>query len=467
MRAGGGRPAARIGRKTLRLSVCTLFLFFAAGVSAQEEFSLPENYEARQELWEKIVSPRFVDLAREKPLVLGQELARHRVRFSVERQTDPSGGQAYLYLLFLNEDNESGGFPINGPGAFIIKRDLVTGDFLQAKIFLRSGEAASSLDGEDHGSYLRIRPDVSQPRTMTTLEFVLFGHRMNSHVSLPFSMEQILKLPASALVRSGLTTADWDLIFPRPEPQVRPLLEMLKEIRRVLHDLVPIENAVMDERGIFVHRLTGTPLPEAGFSSLGLAKWIADGVYRGVKNRGISLAALLEKPLTLRGTSLSQPWEEAADPFQALDWVRNLAWEVRKALYPERRNGLLDADVKGLEGVQALPHRGFALSELRLVLYLLAVRQPGKVYLGSVSQDRRPARGAPLLAMHDRAVAFFPWIGEKGAFHLAIFDTVGEVSWERFASSAPDGPEAMVHLVELPVMDGFNLPPLARRAEIH
>lgn len=438
-------------------------LLVAVGLWSQEA-GFPENYEARQALSQVLLAPDPKLALKEPARVLNQDLSPMRVRFQTARQKSPGtdGKLAEaVYLLFLNENLKDGSFPMGGAGTFILKRDLTTGDFVQVKIFLQDLEGGLEPGRDDQGTFLRLRPSLEQPRTQTRLELFLMGQRLDTDVNLPFSLQQVLLLPVQSLMRSALGPTDWDLVFPHWEPAAAGVVDLVAQIREQLPKASFVPEGVMDERLQYRNLVTGGGLEKPGLGSLGFAKWLADGLYAAkFPGRGLSIAPLME-PAGNRGANPSvRQWEDAVQPFQALDWVRNLGFAVQKALYPTRGATVLSQDIKGMAGITAFPDRGFALPKLKLILYLLAIQKPGRFYLGSVSAEEKTVAGAPLLITHRRALALFPWIDEAGRFQLAVFEASRETSLETIAGLYRANLLPFVHLVELPVPAGIKLPAL-------
>ncbi len=88
-----------------------------------------------------------------------------------------------------------------------------------------------------------------------------------------------------------------------------------------------------------------------------------------------------------------------------------------------------------------MPHSGYDISVLNRVLYLLAVRNPGDFYAGSVSQTFQDKFD---LRRHYEAALFFPFINLKGEFEVVVFMAGKEFSLEQFMNRYEDD---RIHLV--------------------
>jgi len=95
---------------------------------------------------------------------------------------------------------------------------------------------------------------------------------------------------------------------------------------------------------------------------------------------------------------------------------------------------------------------GYRVRDLDLILFLLARVEPGYFYLGSINRDFGTD---PVLKQHVHIAAFFPYFDENGVFHTVVMERNNET---RLASLKNRYPSDHVHLVRLPVSEGYNPP---------
>ena len=95
---------------------------------------------------------------------------------------------------------------------------------------------------------------------------------------------------------------------------------------------------------------------------------------------------------------------------------------------------------------------GYGLENIKSVLYLLAVKNPGTFYLGSINslfgED-------PVLWQYHHIALFFPWFSDKGDFQLAVLETGTVSSTENLEARYPD---SFVHLVRVDKACNFKNP---------
>jgi hypothetical protein len=213
----------------------------------------------------------------------------------------------------------------------------------------------------------------------------------------------------------------------------------------------------MDQSGRMVYIASGTPAPagRGGFNCSGFAKWVVDGFYAPLMGRNMDLAALKSRD-AMRGGRWSSRYEEELDPYFGLDWSRGLARGIAQA-----RSGIVpedaELDVSDADRIPCIKEAGYPVPALRFLLYFLARKDPGTIYLASVNAASAQAsqEGTPTLRQHHHVVVLFPCFDEKGAFQVVVMERNLETSLasldRRFASE-------YVHLVRLDSTGAFSLP---------
>lgn len=403
--------------------------------------AVPENTEARLLLRDTIFAPVREAAAARRRLVQLPE-GQSPVSFEAEIQGDG------LFLVFAN--GAAHGASLASPGTYIIKRSLRDGSFVQAKVFLQA----------DPGCYLRLSPlDSSRSR----MSLFLFGEPLQENIVVPARFEGLLTAPFSRLVELTRASVDWSLVLPRPAVEGDARLGgIVAEVRRRLARLGDAEDGAMDADGRFVFIADGRPQQGArtlsgkpargGFNCSGFAKWVVDGFYGPLAGTLTDVQRLKQRNTSSRGNRWSEPREEERDPYFGLDWSRNLA------------RSLTEARTGEVPGVEALDVRdgglfpyvedvGFPVDSLQTVLYVLARRDPGAFYIGSVSSG--PAPGGTGLRQHHHVVTLFPYVDRAGVFRAVVMERNAESTT---ASLAARYPGSTVHLVRLGSEGEFVLP---------
>ncbi len=406
--------------------LCAEAVFAGAGAP-------PENWEARARMVDAIFAPIHDAASRGRQLIT-QSDGSARVSFRPDVQ---SGA---LYLIFANQAR--GGYPLDSAGTFIIKRSLRDGSFLQAKVFVQDGP----------GSYLRLFPQGDR----TLMDVVLFGEPFQTGVALPVAFDSLLTSPLSHIMDWTSASVDWSLVLAPPVSQGdRAIAGMVKTLRARLPGLRDMDDGAMDGDGRMVFIATGAPAGRGGFNCSGFAKWVVDGLYAPLAGRDMDIGPLKSRN-ALRDNTWSTRFEEELDPFFGLDWSRGLARLMVKA-----RAGSVPSDeaidVTDDDRVLYVRDVGYPVPKLEYLLYFLARRDPGTLYIGSVNAPSALAssEGTPTLRQHHHVIVLLPYFDEGGAFHVVVMERNKETSlaslYRRYGGEH-------VHLVRVDALGDFSPP---------
>jgi hypothetical protein len=373
--------------------------------------ALPENWEARAQLRATIFAPVREAAARGRAIIT-QSGGAARVSF------EPDVQAGALYLVFANESGMS--FPVAGPGTFIIKRSLVDGSFLQAKVFLRN----------DAGCYLRLFPRDDR----TAMDIYLFDEPYQSQLMIPAAFDRLLTSPVSRILELTASSVNWSLVLPPEQSSADLRVEAtVSAIRARLAGLRDMDDGAMNAEGAMVFIASGAPAPSGrgGFNCSGFAKWVIDGFYAPLAHRGTDIAVLKSRNAGLAGTRWSARYEEELDPWFGLDWSRGLARSLAQA-----RTGRVpddsEIDVRDQDRLAYVKDVGYPVTKLPYLLYFLARKSPGTFYLGSVNDAAFgvASEGTPVLRQHHHVIVLFPWFDADGGFRVAVMERNKETSLE-------------------------------------
>ncbi len=352
-----------------------------------------------------------------------------------------------------------------GQGAWIIKRDLSTGRFVQAKVFLRN----------DPNTFLRLYPFGDRSK----MDLVIYRGVVRHDIVLPVPFRKLLSSPIRDIVEWTRDSVDWDLLSPVPGlyGNIRTLT---REVRDRLGGLRYGDDGALDEAGMPVLIAGGIPAGEPGLNCSGFAKWVVDGMLKPVTGIWLPVETLKKRNEDYRGSSFTQPYERVRDPFFGLDWAWNLGKTVADALYPGRVNRVSDNDVRipafalvdrgssepanGSQTYEPYPANfeigGYRVDGLRPLLYVLAIREPGHFYIASF--NRRMGQDVALRQYFHEAL-LFPYFEPGGEFKVAVFESAEETSLEAVLRRYPS---EFAHLVRIPALPDFDPPglPAARTA---
>jgi hypothetical protein len=394
--------------------------------------ALPENWEARTVMRDTIFAP-VMEAASAAGRFVREPGSRDSVRFLTDVQ------EGYLYLIFYGP-GDSANTPLASEGSFIIKRNLRDGKFVQAKIFLQN----------DSGFFVRLFPMSGR----TEMDVCLFGEIFQKGVILDRPFESLLTAPFSTMMALSEGAVDWSLVLPSQRTESdRRIEHIVGVLRPVLPRLGDVDDGAMDSAGRFVFIGNEGPQPgNGGLNCSGFAKFVVDGFYKPLMGRLTDIAVLKARNLAARGNHWSPLYEESRDPYFGLDWSRNLARLLESARTGDPPPSPEFADVKDVERFPYMEDIGFPIGDIRTILYILARRDPGYIYLGSLS--RQADDGAPVPQHHHLAV-FFPYVDEKSAFHIVVMERNTETSVESLQGRFP---RDSVHLVRIGSEGQFTPP---------
>jgi len=348
----------------------------------------------------------------------------------------------YVYLLFVPELD--GEFPIDSAGSYILRRRRSDGEIDQLKIFLRS----------DPRFFVRIWPDMA---TRSTMSVYLAGAPIALSIPIPLGIETILSEPLQLLLRTAEARVDWSLFYPETDLDEYRVVEWMAETTRsMLHTLPDADDGAMDENGnlVLIDSLVLQD-QEAGFNCSGFAKWVVDGLHMGLYGTYLPIEPLKERHLDLRGNEWSQALEDERDPYFGLDWTRNLATAMILSGEGGREVNPESADVRSVPFTEYVEDVGYPVARLEQVMYLLAIQEPGNIYLASVNQEFGER---PVLRQHVHVAVLFPYFDEDGEFRIDVMERNVESSVDSLIRRYE---EDSIHLVRVRA-DYSYTPPLIR-----
>jgi hypothetical protein len=423
-------------RFILRAALCAAALSVHAGPGLGVASPLappPENWEARELLRDAIFATLH-DAAARAAVTIPQSSGAASVSFRHDTQ---SGA---LFLIFANP--EGSGYPLDGAGTYIIKRSLRDGSFIQAKVFVQDGP----------GSFIRLFPDGER----TLMDIQLFGEPFQTGVALPVAFDRLLTAPFGRIMDLSASSVDWDLVLaPLPSQADARLFGMVKTLRARLAGLRDMDDGAQDAAGRMVAIATEAPVARGGFNCSGFAKWVVDGLYAPLTG-GNTEIGFLKSRTSKEAHAWSARYEEELDPWFGLDWSRGLARSMARA-----RTGVVPADEEiDVRDDGRLPYVrdiGYPVPRLQYLLYTLARRDPGIMYLGSVNaaSAKGSSEGTPTLRQHHHLVVLFPYFDSRGDFQVVVMERNAETS---LASLTRRFGREYVHLVRIEADGEFDLP---------
>jgi hypothetical protein len=369
-----------------------------------------------------------------------------RVRVRAEAGRAPSGE----FSIFL-ERERGGRFSGWAQGTFILTRSRSSGEALRAQIFLRS----------DADTYVQFRPLDAFKAEM---DAVVYDALLAEALPVPFSFDRILTVP----VLNVLDAAGEK--FPRRyyEPESgdsREKRALINNIRTSIKGLQFADDGALDEQGNYVFIANGLLQQEnPGLNCSGFSKWVIDGLLQSVSGKKLGIEGL-KVPYGERGSSFTRPFEQARDSYFGLDWIRNLAAAAGTAFKSSAFAVLPEIEVQNAPFASIFIRRGratsvrhypghldeagFGFEGIQPLLYTLAVDEPHSIFLAAINT----VGGTPPLRTFFHIAVLVPYFDEDDAFHVAVFESAEETSFNRFRVRYPDH---YVNLCRLPVATDFN-----------
>ena len=383
------------------MALAALHGFASSQIGAPSAYDVPpENWEARARLADTIFAP-VRDAAGAGRQVIPQASGAAKVRFQTDVQSDS------LYLVFANQ--VGGDYPLDGAGAWIIKRSLKDGSFLQAKVFVQEGP----------GTYLRLFPEGER----TLMDVYLFGEPFQTGVALPVAFDRLVTAPLSSVMEWSAAVVNWPLVLaPAPGPGDQRLGGIVKTLQPLLPRLRDMDDGAMDGTGRLVSIASGAAAPRGGFNCSGFAKWVVDALYAPLAGKPMDIAPLKSRNAA-RTNSWSTRFEEELDPYFGLDWSRGLARAAAQA-----RTGVTPSDeqidVRDSDYLPYIKDVGYPVAKLEYLLYFLTRKNPGTIYVGSVNAPSLLAvsEGTPTLRQHHHVIVLFPYFDARGVFRVAVME---------------------------------------------
>ena len=281
------------------------------------------------------------------------------------------------------------------------------------------------------------------------MDVVVYNAYLAQSVNVPMTLERLLTSPLEDVLRA----VNREKLFRYFEPHIDDYANtrtLISRVRQFLPGLSFADDGAIDENGEYVfiktlERQTENP----GLNCSGFAKWLVDGLLRPLTGRRLPIS-MLKQAYGQRGSSLTEPFETLRDPFFGLDLIRNLAAafngtlkspaftvleEIEVTHCPfsqiiQRKGGTVRTDPYG----GFLPEAGFDINGLAALMYTLAIDEPGTIYLGAVNHE---LAHKPRMRQYFHVAAFIPYFDEKGSFHVALFESAAETSFNRFSARYP------------------------------
>ncbi len=383
--------------------------------------------------------------------VLRQKSALFKLSDGTLIQVRAEAAQQEMMVIIARE--RSGAYPGWIQGSWIINRSIRDGKITRVRIFLRS----------DPYTYIQFRPFLEDRCQMDVVLYEGYAVR-----SLP------VPLPLDRVVYMSLEDVLATMGDKFPQRYFDPYIDVYQDTRNFVSSVrekLPALNfkddGAIDEQGryVYIRNLEHQTGSDPGLNCSGFAKWIVDGILQPLTGKRLAVAPL-KAPYGDRGSSMTEPYEASRDPFFGLDWTRNLAAAAWSVLRSPSFAALDEIEVRdqdlatvimrsnGTYSLRSYPgflhNAGYGIEGLHSLLYMLAIDEPGHIYLAAVNDEMGPA---PRMRQFFHIAVLVPYFNEYGDFQVACFESAAETSFSKFKTRYPGG---FVNMARIPVEAEFD-----------
>lgn len=370
-------------------------------------------------------------------------------QFSVSQQKDPSATLVAIEIVPMET--------VGSRGKWVLYRRLLDGVSERVRIYPVS----------DPRVFIELRSDGDYPeRGKTLLGMSVYGAWACRDIPLGIPFIRTFTSSFASIVSMTPLLVPWTFLD-GDSVRYREVISASVIVREGLKSLVYLEDGAFNEKGEPVMILDGSPQKPAellkalslgqnpkdvvgGVNCSGFAKWIIDGIVRPRAGSQLFINPL-KTQTSSPDTLFTEPYRENRDLFFALDWTRHLASAVvtlnlKKTTLPDFA-GIDVTDIL-LTGVHHYERNvGYRTEELLPILYYLAIRESGNMYLGAISRER----GMPLLRQYHHIAAFFPYFDETGQFQVDVYESVVQTPVDAFLVNNTG---SYIHLVRVKLPEG-------------
>lgn len=429
-----------IFNKKMKINFCLGCFLFVQLISLYAIIDIPspnESAEIRKNSLEQWILAPIDVIALQQPQVC-RNTAGQVFQIRVEETSD---SYVIAVLPFTN-----GQYMLSGEGSWFLYRNKKTGNPTHIRLY--------PID--DSEIYIQLYYSDSK----VFADFLLYGAYAARGVPLGITFERLYSLPLKDLKRITAQSLPW---------QYTEIISSLYGNTKLMVDVIrsnlsrfeylndtgynakgePIFISTEKPRPMIFDGEQGNNIPKGTeklyVSSAGFVKWIIDGLVKPLVGNGLILNSLKAPTVQTEGTHM-EPYITTREPYFLLDWVRHLASGYSSAssgrtLLPSlsgtdvtiepfsEMSVYIDDTRKVVNTVGYMPNAGYRSEILKPLLYVLAINEPDRFFLGAV----RTAYGNnPTLPQFLQAVAFFPYFDSDNVFQVAVFANGKELFFEEF-----------------------------------
>ncbi|MBP5158538.1 MAG: hypothetical protein ILP18_11785 [Treponema sp.] len=473
-------------KRTILPFVAVLLACFAAVpvFAGFSSYGIPDSSEIRSE----IASSWFeapIALVRSKAEELYDDGAGHSFQVRIEEE-----GAFYKIIIapksVINVDYIKGGerkrveasvYREGTAGTWILYREARSGKASKIRIHFNA----------DPGVYLELRNGENK----TFADMVLYDCYMVRSVPLGVRFKKLYSMSFDAIQALTKKSLPWSSLNVVPG-QYHPVLQMAAVIRSCLPRMVYAFDAAYNEEGKLYSVQLNEPLDLSDeavrkdpsleqarqaansgsglvLSATGFLKWIADGIIEPSTGSFTKLGDMVAPTVNYSSLGkkgvISQTWNLSL----TLDCCRNLAVEALNARSTKRsyRYKMGGSDETGvdvtvepfvsdivdggeLRSVGYIQDTGYSITELKSLLYVLAVTECQYIYFGAIKSGSKAGGGD---SVFNNCAVFMPYFDDNGSFDCIVFEQGKEYVLDAFLDLHGD---SFVHLERVKSTDYFQ-----------
>ncbi len=428
--------------KRRSFAILLLFLFAVhEGFAEYSPLSVPDSSEIRKTLINSWFTQDFEQLLTQEPQIiqnllgekfqvrledLGTEFAivvASAADFSIEMHTDEG-------IVVKKTDI----YPFNNLGSWILYRSKENGKPIRVCYYFQS----------DSEVFIQIRPDKHK----SVADMALYNVYSVYGVSLGFPIEYYYTMSFAELYKQTSSILPWQY-FTIEKGLYEANIQMSEVIRDYKDSISFSKDTAFDNTGLEVRISNGEPLffddeNKLYMDSAGFAKWVVDGLVFAQTGSYLNLNPLKKETIKTKTGTMAQSVMEKYHVTFSLDWTRNLAvaWlsviSGKDTLFENSGTEVTIspfAAVKTTRGIERcdsyIKGTGYNTSTLKALMYVLAVTEPERFYLGAIRQTDGKS---PEIMYYNETAVFFPFFDEQGFFHCVVYEGAQEMSIDEFAS---------------------------------
>lgn len=423
--------------------------------------SVPDSSEIRKDLIDSWFTRDFEELRSEQSFIAENMLGeKFQVRME-EFESEFAIVVAPASKMELSVHSESGVltkeadfFPYNTSGSWVLYRDKVNGKALRIVYYFQP----------DAEIYIQIRPYQNK----TLADMYIYNSCPARNVNIGLHIDDFYTLSFSQLYTLSSYVLPWTY-FNIQNGMYDASLQMIAHINDNAPRIHFTSDCSYDSAGQSVFISSGEAREieiekddTLFLDSAGFAKWVVDGLVYAQTGSYLNLDPLKRQTVKTTMGTMGQAVLEKYNVYFALDWTRNLAaaWmSIMSGKDIMYENSGVEVTLSPFASVQSengierydsyISGTGYSVSILKAIMYILAVSEPERMYLGAIKQTDGMT---PEVMYYNEVAVFFPFFDAQGYFHCTVYEAGIEKNIDEFSE---DWARSFVNLVRLKTSQRF------------